>query len=182
MTRAADLAKWVQTKVGLPYVYAACGEIMTAAMIDRFSRDYPGMYTVAYKAKCMKAVGKQAFDCVNLIKFFAWGERSGPPAGSPVPDTNADGAYSISVTSAIWSAVKKYLITQKRFTTRTLGICRNYFPPHFPPPIPTFTYKKQHVRGVAEENRKAHIHCGCKLFCGSEDGSIIRRVHIEYVF
>ena len=92
---ATELARRVQTKLGLPYVYSALGQRMTEELIRSFAKAYPSVYTSSYLAKTLKAVGKQAFDCVGLIKFFVWGNTGDKLLTyNPATDISANNAYN----------------------------------------------------------------------------------------
>ncbi len=106
--KADDLARLVQTKLGLPYVYGALGQTMSEAMIRSFAKQYPSMYTSAYLTKTLEAVGKQAFDCAGLIKFFAWGNTDNLKTYDADTDISANTAYSkASVKGAIKTIPEK---------------------------------------------------------------------------
>ncbi|MCL1819419.1 MAG: peptidoglycan-binding protein [Oscillospiraceae bacterium] len=97
MKTANDLVSYVKTKLSAPYVYGACGQKMTQGLIDNWAKSYPNVYTAAYKTKALKFVGKQAFDCVNLIKAFVWDvDKNNFTLKGYVStqDVNADGALS----------------------------------------------------------------------------------------
>jgi hypothetical protein len=90
-----ELAAFVQSKLGQPYLYGALGQIVTVSLIHRLAVMYPRTYTTSYLAKAWKLSGKQAFDCVGLIKFFAWGNTGDTlTVYDGDTDISADGAYS----------------------------------------------------------------------------------------
>jgi hypothetical protein len=91
---AGDLAGLVRERVGAPYVYSAIGQIISEDKLQSFRKACPSVFTDAYLAKCRKAIGHQAFDCVGLIKFFSWDNRgTSLRYYDPATDMSADRAY-----------------------------------------------------------------------------------------
>lgn len=67
-----DLAKFVQTKIGTPYVYGAklSYGIFTKGQLDSLSKAYPSNFTSSYIAKAKKYVGLICTDCSGLIAGY----------------------------------------------------------------------------------------------------------------
>lgn len=67
-----DLAKFVQTKIGTPYVFGAklSYGIFTKGQLDSLSKAYPSNFTSSYISKAKKYVGLICTDCSGLIAGY----------------------------------------------------------------------------------------------------------------
>ncbi|MEG1636134.1 MAG: peptidoglycan-binding protein [Cellulosilyticaceae bacterium] len=70
--RGKDLAKFVLTKIGTPYVYGAKGAdgIFTLARLNVLAASYGNIFTSSYMVKAKKLVGKICCDCSGLPSWF----------------------------------------------------------------------------------------------------------------
>ncbi len=89
MKTALELVGFAQRKLGCAYLYGAIGETVSAGLIDRLAGQYPKMYTETYRRKAQALIGKQAFDCVGLIKACYWDGKYNADT-----DLSADGMYA----------------------------------------------------------------------------------------
>ncbi len=65
-----ELANFVISKIGIPYVYGTKGNILTSNLLNSLSNNYPNIFTNVYKNKAAKFIGKVCTDCSGLI---SWG-------------------------------------------------------------------------------------------------------------
>jgi cell wall-associated NlpC family hydrolase len=66
------LVDFATSKLGVPYVYGAKGADgkFTQEKFDFLSRNYKSMFTLLYKAKAKKFIGKVCCDCSGLISWY----------------------------------------------------------------------------------------------------------------
>lgn len=71
------LVEWCNAKLGAGYVYGTYfGAIITEATIQAKAAQYPKQYTADYIRRTRKWIGKEAGDCVGLIKGYYWYDPS----------------------------------------------------------------------------------------------------------
>ena len=75
MLTGKELADLVQKQVGQAYVWGGLGYKLTEARLTQLKNIYPKAYPDAYHAKARRNLGKNACDCVGLLKYFKWGNR-----------------------------------------------------------------------------------------------------------
>ena len=103
--KAREIVPYLQSRLGAPYVYGAIGQVMTPALIASLAKAFPAVYTDAYIKKALKFVGRQAFDCTGLIKFFAPWEQDLSRNYKAGQDISADGAYRLAAVRGAVSAL-----------------------------------------------------------------------------
>jgi len=66
------LADFAISKLGVPYVYGAKGAdgIFTENRLNNLAKNYPNMFTLVYKSKAKKFIGKVCCDCSGLISWY----------------------------------------------------------------------------------------------------------------
>jgi len=98
------LVNWCKQKAATKagYVYGTYfGMIVTKALVDAKAKQYPALYTPAYILASYKWIGKEAGDCVGLIKGYYWYD---PMVNRVVkgldgrPDTSANGMHNYAKT------------------------------------------------------------------------------------
>lgn len=72
MKSGIELAKYCESKLGVPYFYGAKMNVLTEAMMKSLHNSYPGTVTNAYmdKARRKGQVGKVNVDCSGLIGAY----------------------------------------------------------------------------------------------------------------
>jgi len=81
-----DMIDWLRTKVGCGYVYGGFGQICTQELLDDLRKRWGDRnYELA-----KKWIGKQVYDCVNLIKCCY------RDLGGPWVDVSADGLFRLT--------------------------------------------------------------------------------------
>lgn len=74
MLYGRELAKFVTSKIGTPYVYGAKGADgpLTQTKYDYLCRNYPNIFTPTYKKKVIdkRLIGKVCTDCSGLISWY----------------------------------------------------------------------------------------------------------------
>lgn len=69
MIKANELALFAKSKIGTPYVYGACGGVLTQSQINTWAGLYPNTYTTSYINKAKGFIGKRCTDCSGLISW-----------------------------------------------------------------------------------------------------------------
>jgi hypothetical protein len=66
------LADFAISKLGVPYVYGAKGSdgIFTQNKLNFLAKNYPKMFTLIYKSKAKRFIGKVCCDCSGLISWY----------------------------------------------------------------------------------------------------------------
>lgn len=75
MKTAEELIKFVKGKVGTPYVFGACGKVLTEQQLATWAKLYPNIYTASYLTKARKYIGQVCNDCAGLLDEFFGQDR-----------------------------------------------------------------------------------------------------------
>jgi len=95
---AAGLVAFVLARIGVPYNYGLYGKVLTMALLNAKTSQYPAHYGASRRVENERRVkaGLRACDCVGLIKWYLWlheglEPRYNVPAGT---DRSANSTYS----------------------------------------------------------------------------------------
>lgn len=64
------LVKYLESKLGTPYVYGMDGQVFTKTHLNNLKKTYKSIYNDDYVKQVSKSLGKQVFDCSGSINSY----------------------------------------------------------------------------------------------------------------
>ena len=76
MRTGRALVEFALSTVGQPYMYGVNGQIITQALIDAKTKQYPAQYTPEKIKHLQSQIGKRAYQCNSYLSIYLGKERS----------------------------------------------------------------------------------------------------------